>query len=324
MNKVYTLSEAIEKFVESGDCMAIGGFTTSRKPLAAISEIIRQGKKDFIGEGGPAGSDWDMLIGAGCVKAYINCYTANPRFSNVCRRYRAAIEEGTILFEDYSQDAAGMMFHGAALGIPYIPTKYMLGSSIETEWGISEEIRKTIDKLPDKKFVIQENPFNPEEKMLLLPSSQLDVTIIHAQVASPDGTCRLIGNPFHDVDLAFGSRKTIITCEELVPNDEIRRHPELNTIPGVVVDAVVHLPFGAHPAQVYGYYDYDIEFYTEYDKAGKTGESYKEFLDEWVYGCKDHREYLDKLGATRLIDLKVVPGFGYHADEDTIIEEGQS
>ena len=322
MNKVCTLSEAIERFVEDGDCMAIGGFTTSRKPLGAVAEIIRQGKTDFIGEGGPAGSDWDMLIGAGRVKAYINCYTANPRFSNVCRRYKAAIEQGKILFEDYSQDAQGMMFHGASLGIPYVPTKYMLGSSIETEWGISREERKKIDKLPNEKFVIAEDPFNPGEKLLLLPSSRLDVTIIHVQVASPDGTCRIIGNPFHDVDLAFGSRKTIVTCEELVPNSEIRRHPELNTIPGIVVDAVVHLPHGAHPAQVYGYYDYDIEFYTDYDNAGKSDEAFSTFLDEWVYGCKDHREYLDKLGATRLIDLKVVPGFGYHVDDDTIAMEG--
>ena len=321
MNKVFTLSEAIRQYVNSGDCVAFGGFTTSRKPLAAVCEMIRQGQTELIAEGGPAGSDWDMLIGAGRVKAYVNCYTANPRFSNVSRRFRAAIEAGEILFEDYSQDAVMMMFHGASLGIPYVPAKYMLGSDIEKKWGISEDERKKIPKLPDKKFIIQENPFDPEEKLLLLPVPKLDVAILHVQTASPDGTCRIIGNPYQDTDLAFGSKKTIVTCEELIPNDEIRREPENNTIPGIVVDAVVHLPYGAHPSQVYGCYDYDIAFYMDYDKAGETKESFEKFLEEWVYGCKDHRAYLDKLGATRLIDLKTVPGFGYSVGDDVISRE---
>lgn len=322
MNKVYTLSEAVSKFVRSGDHMAIGGFTTSRKPLAVISEIIRQGQDNFIAEGGPAGSDWDMLIGAGRVKAYINCYTANPRFSNVSRRFRAAIEEGKLLFEDYSQDAAMMMFHAASLGLPFVPVRMMLGSGMEDEWGISEEQRKLIEKLPDKKFIIQDNPFNPGEKLLLLPTPQLDLAIIHVQMASPDGTCRILGDAYHDVDIAFGSKRTIVSCEELVPNEEIRREPEKNSIPGIVVDAVVHLPYGAHPSQVYDCYDYDKQFYLDYDKAGKNDESFRAFLKEWVYDVGDHWGYLDKLGASRLLNLKCVPGIGYHVDTDTIVKGG--
>jgi len=182
-NKLHDLSDAISKFVHSGDHIATGGFTTSRKPMAAMNEIIRQGQTDFIVEAGPAGSDWDMLIGAGRVKAYINCYTANPRFSNVSRRFRAAIEEGKLLFEDYSQDAAMMMFHGAALGLTHVPVRMMLGSGMEKEWGISAEQRRQIDKLPNEKFVIQDDPFHPGEKLLLLPTPRLDTAMIHVQMA---------------------------------------------------------------------------------------------------------------------------------------------
>lgn len=319
MNKVYTLHDAVEQFVHSGDHMAIGGFTTSRKPLAAVCEILRQGQTGFIAEGGPAGSDWDMLIGAGRVKAYVNCYTANPRFSNVSRRFRAAIQEGKLLFEDYSQDAAMMMFHGASLGLPYVPVRMMLGSGLEEEWGISEAERKLIEKLPNQKFIIQDNPFNPGEKLLLLPTPRLDVSIIHVQMASPDGTCRILGDPYQDVDIAFAAKRTIVTCDELVTNEEIRRNPELNTIPGIVVDAVVHLPYGAHPSQVYGGYDYDKEFYLDYDKAGKTDEGFQAWLAEWVYGVEDHKAYLEKLGVNRLLELKCTTGFGYHVDTDTIV-----
>lgn len=317
MNKVYTLSDAIAKFVKNGDHMAIGGFTTSRKPIAAVSEILRQGQTDFIAEGGPAGSDWDMLIGAGRVKAYINCYTANPRFSNVSRRFRAAAENGTLKIEDYSQDAAMMMFHGAALGFPYIPVRMMLGSGLESEWGISESDRKLIDKLPDKKFIIQDNPFRPGEKLLLLPVPRIDVSIIHVQMASPDGTCRILGDPYQDVDLAFASDRTIVTCEELVSDEEIRRNPDLNTIPGFTVDAVVHVPYGAHPSQVHMYYDYDKDFYFKYDELGKTEETFQEFLKEWVYDVKDHEGYLNHLGGARIMRLKAAPGLGYAPFQST-------
>ena len=94
MDKVYSLHDAVAKFVENGDCICFGGFTTNRKPYAAVGEILRQGQKDFTVWAGPAGGDWDMMIGEGRVKAYINCYTANSGYTNVARRFRAAIEAG--------------------------------------------------------------------------------------------------------------------------------------------------------------------------------------------------------------------------------------
>ncbi len=311
MSKVLTLKEAIEKFVHDGDHIAFGGFTTNRKPYAAAYEILRQGQKDFIVEAGPAGGDWDMLIGAGRVKAYINCYTANSGFSNVCRCYRRAIENGDMLFEDYSQDAQIMMFHAAALGIPYVPVKVMFGSDLMEKWGISAEQRKQIDKLPNEKYIVQDNPFNPGEKLVLLPTPKLDTAIIHVQKASPDGTCRIEGDEFHDVDIAIAAKRCIITCEELVSNEEIKKDPNLNTIPGFVVDAVVHAPHGAHPSQCYNYYDFDSKFLKDYEQASKTVETFNEFINEWGYEPKTHEEYLNKLGATRLINTKVIPGLGY-------------
>ena len=311
MDKVFTLAEAIARFVKNGDRLAIGGFTTSRKPMAAVHEIIRQGMGEFIGEGGPAGGDWDLLIGMKRVRAYINCYTANPRFSNISRRFRAAIESGELLFEDYSQDAAMMMFHAAALGLPYVPTRYMFGSGMEDEWGISEEQRKTISKLPDKKFIIQENPYQPDEKLVLLPTPQIDTAIIHVQIASEDGTCRIFADEYHDVDIALAAKHTIVTCEELVSNEEIRKSPKENSLPGFVIDAVVHAPYGAHPMQCAGYYDYDKAYLRTYDEAGKTDESFQAFVAEWVYGTKDHESYLNKLGTSRVVRLNVERGLGY-------------
>ena len=96
--------------------------------------------------------------------------------------------------------------------------------------------------------------------------------------------------------------------------EEIRKDPTLCSLPGFVVDAVVHTPYGAHPTQLYGYYDYDTPYLKEYDRASRTDEGFREFMDKYVYGVKNHSEYIDKIGAVRLADLKVTPGYGYRAE----------
>lgn len=314
MSKVCTLSEAISKYVKNGDHIVLGGFTTNRKPYAAVYEILRQGLTDFVGEGGPAGGDWDMLIGENRVKAYTNCYTANSGFTNVSRRFRHKYETGELIMEDYSQDAIMLMLHAASLGLPFLPVKLMQGTDLADKWGISKEVRKTLEKVPDDKFVYVDNPFKKGEKVVALPVPQIDVAIIHVQKASFDGTCIIIGDEFHDVDIAVAGKKTIVTCEELVSDEEIRKDPTLTSIPGFCVDAVVHVPYGAHPSQCYDYYDYDAALMKEYDVASKTDEAFAEYMKKWVYDVPDHDAYLNKLGATRLISLKVVPGLGYAKD----------
>ncbi|MBQ2829490.1 MAG: CoA transferase subunit A [Oscillospiraceae bacterium] len=338
-----TLHDAIAKYVQDGDSISFGGFTTNRKPYAAVHEILRQGKKDFIAYAGPAGGDWDMLIGEGRVKAYINCYTANSGYTNVSRRFRAAIEKNEVLFEDYSQDAIMFMLHASSLGLPFLPVRFMIGSGMVDEWGISKEVRQTIDKLPNDKYVYVDNPFTGE-KTVALPVPKLDCAIIHVQKASPDGTCSIEGDEFHDVDIAVAAKRVIVTCEELVTNEEIRHDPSKNSIFGECVDAVVHAPYGAYPSQCYGYYDYDGAYFKEYDKASKYQddadaqkqlqkeaakkgiefdpnqhpETFRDFMDKYVYGVKDHEALLDLIGASRLLHLRVTPGFGYAAKLDAI------
>ena len=361
MNKVYSLHDAVAKFVEDGDCISFGGFTTNRKPYAVVNEILRQGQKDFTVWAGPAGGDWDMLIGEGRVKAYINCYTANSGYTNVSRRFRAAIEKGQLIYEDYSQDVLMLQLHAASLGLPFLPVRLMNGSGLVKYWGISEEQRKTLEKVDDKKCVEIENPFNPGEKVIAVPVPKLDTAVIHVQKASPDGTCAIEGDEFHDVDIAVAARKVIVTCEELVSDEYIRRDPTLNRIFGQCVSAVVHAPYGAWPSQCYNYYDNDPDALREYDKASKyqdaedavaqlkkasakaaaaaekkpedeklataaakaaqaaadaeagtaVPETFKDYVEKWVYSVKDHDELLNKVGGARLMALRNAPHLGY-------------
>lgn len=311
IDKLMSAADAIKNFLHAGDCLACGGFVTNRRPYGLVYEVIRQRIGDLYLEGGPSGGDMDMLIGAGLVTAIQISYIANSGYSQVCRRFRAGVENGTLLFDDYSLDVHTIAYHGAALGFPYVPVKNMLGSDMVEKWGISEEERKKHPKLPPKKFIIQEDPFNPGSQLCLVPTPQIDVALLHAQVASPDGTCRIIGPQFQDMDIAMAAKHTIVSCETLVGNDEIRRNPELNSLTGLCVDAIVHMPYGAHPSQCYNFYDYDTRFFIEYEKVSRTQEDFDSFLKENVYDCPSHSEYLDKWRIENLLELKVDPRYGY-------------
>ena len=233
-----------------------------------------------------------------------------------------------------------LQLHAASLGLPYLPVRLMNGSGLTKYWGISEEQRKALEKVDNLKCVEVENPFNPGEKVTAVPVPKLDTAIIHVQKASPDGTCIIEGDEFHDVDIAVAARKVIVTCEELVSNEYIRQDPTLTRVFGQCVDAVVHAPYGAWPSQCYNYYDNDSHNLKEYDKASKyldaadaeaqiakekakaekkglpytapvNPETFKDFLDKWVYSVKDQDELLDKIGGSRLMRLKNEPHLGY-------------
>lgn len=316
LSKVKTAEDAVSLFLRDGDCLAIGGFVTNRRPYVLVREIIRQGLKDLYMEGGPAGGDVDMLIGAGCISIMIASYAANSGFTQVCRRFRHAIETGAILFDDYSLDVQTIIYHGAALGLPYMPVKNMLGSDLLNFWGISEEERKKHPKLPQKKFVIRDDPFHPGSSLCLVPTPEIDTALIHAQTASPDGTFRITGPQFQDLDLAVAAKHTIVSCEELIADDEIRKNPHLNTCTGLCVDAVVHAPYGAHPSQCFGMYDYDSSFLIEYDKASRTQDEFDLFMKKYVTNLRTHEDYLDFIGEGRLRSLHIDPEYGYRPGMD--------
>ncbi|MDR0519210.1 MAG: glutaconate CoA-transferase [Clostridiales Family XIII bacterium] len=297
MNKTMTVREAVERFVHDGDSVAIGGFVTNRRPYGLVYEIIRQKRRGLYIEGGPSGGDIDMLIGAGCVAALMVSYIANSGFSMVCNRFRNAVESdgdisGSIMFEDYSLDVQTLALHGAALGLSYIPVKNMIGSDMLAKWGISEEERAKHPKLPPKKYVMAKDPFDPESELCLVPTPRIDVALLHVQQASADGICRIDGSEFQDVDIAVASRHTIVSCEELVDSEQLKAEPERNTITGLCVDAVVHMPRGAHPSQCFGRYDYDSRFFVEYDKASRTKQGFEKFMAEKVFAAGTHSEYL--------------------------------
>lgn len=310
-DKLMTLEEAVKRFIVNGSQLALGGFTITRNPMAIAYEIARQRVRDMHIVCHSHGQALDVLIGAGCVKRLEIAYGGNGRYAPTCVRFKKAVQQSQIEFEDYSNYQMTLRFLAGALSIPFIPTKSGLGSDLMNYEGFSREVRKE-EKVASKKYAKVQNPFSEEEdELVLLPALTPDVTILHVQYVGEDGTVRIKGLTFADIEQAKAADKVIVTCEEIVPRSFIRSDPDQNSLPPFFVDAIVKVPYGAHPTACFNFYDYDPKHLNLYRKMAGDDTMFKEYLDEWVYGVRSWEDYLSKVGAGMLVAIKANPVIGY-------------
>ncbi len=310
-DKIMSLPDAIRRYVKHGSQIALGGFTITRNPMAAAYEIIRQGIKDLHLVCHSHGQAFDVLIGAGCVKRVEIAYGGNGRYAPTCIRFKKAIQAGEIEFEDYSNYQMSLRFLAGSLGIPFMPTKSGLGSDVVKKEGFSTETRKA-KGVASKKLVVMDNPFDgQDDRIVLLPALTPDVAIIHAQYVGEDGTVRVKGLTFADIEQAKAADTLIVTCEHIVPRSFIRLDPDQNSLPHFFVDAIVEIPYGAHPTACFGVYDYDSRHLNAYKKTADDDAAFLRYLDTWVYGTASHEEYLARVGTASLLEIKANPVLGY-------------
>jgi glutaconate CoA-transferase, subunit A len=157
-----------------------------------------------------------------------------------------------------------------------------------------------------------QNPFESrEDQVILLPALNPDVAILHAQYVGEDGTVRMKGLTFADLEEAKSADVVIVTCEEIVPRSFIRADPDQNSLAGFMVDAIVKVPFGAHPTACYGFYDYDPRHLNLYKRTAEDDDLFRKYLDEWVYSVPSQEAYLEKVGVTDLQRIRANPAVGY-------------
>jgi len=311
-SKVVSLTEAMQE-VKDGDCIVLGGVVEDRRPMGAAYELIRQGKKNLILLAECSLAE-DVLVGAGCVVAYRGTYSAIGAFG-ISPSTKRSIEAGKIVVDDIGHTDVCLGALAAMAGSPFIATRTTFGTDVlNPAYDNVAKIRnlaRNPKTLPAKKYVLMEDPFYGTGTVQLHPAMRIDVLIIHVQYVGEDGTVRIDGSLVFDHFAAHAARKVIITAEQVVPEEYLRRDPNRNQIPCTSVDMVVELPWGAHPGQLLNFYDMDIPFLTEYVGKARTEEGFREWADSWVFGVKDHMEYLDKLGASRLEKIRALPPFGY-------------
>jgi glutaconate CoA-transferase subunit A len=299
--------------IHNGAHISFGGFTVNRQPMACAYEIIRQGITGLHVYMHSGGQTLDPLIGAGCVRAVEIAYGANGRFAPTCVRFRKAVERGELLVEDYTNYQMTLRFQAGAMGVPFLPVRSGMGTDIVKRWGFDAEMRRRDARLPNRKLMVLDDPFaeGDPEPLVLVPAINPDVTVIHAQQADTQGTVRIAGLTFADVEQARAARHVIVTCEELVEPEVLRAEPDRNQIPFFAVDAVVHVPYGAHPTACYGFYDYDAQHLNTYRALAADDAQFVAYLDEYVRGVEGHAEYLEKIGAEALECIRAVLPFGY-------------
>jgi glutaconate CoA-transferase subunit A len=310
-DKLMTPEAAVRKFVKNGCQLAIGGFTVNRNPMGLVYEIVRQKVRDLHLVCHSNGQALDILVGAGCVKRLEIAYSGNGRYAPTCIRFKKAIEQGKIEFEDYSNFQMSLRFLAGSLGSPFISTKSGLGSDLLRHEGFTTETRKE-NKVAKKKYALLQNPFNEEEDpVVLLPALTPDVALIHAQYVGEDGTVRIKGLTFADLEQAKAADLVIVSCETILPRSAIRLDSDQNSLPGFMVDAIVQLPHGAHPTACFGFYDYDPKHLNLYKTAAADDTQFQAYLAKWIYETATHEQYLEKAGADQLAKIQADPELGY-------------
>jgi len=313
-DKVMDLDVAVSKYVVDGSHVSVGGFTINRNPMAAVYSIIRHGVKNLHVYAHSNGVAIDELIGADCVSRLEIAYSGAGKTAPTCIRFRKAVQENRIEFEDYSNYMMSLRFLAGAMGVPFLPTCSGLGSDIVTKWGFSEAMRAGEPRIVGKKLVVVDNPFGDwfdTPKVVLVPAIRPDVTIIHVQQADRYGTCRIEGLTFLDVEQAKAARNVIVTCERLADVGELRESPERNQIPFIHVSAVCVVPHGAYPTATYRHYDYDAKYLRDYTALAADDARFEAYQKKYIHGVANHNAFLDLVGEERLEAVRADARTGY-------------
>ncbi len=277
--KLLTMKDAISSFVQDGDAVVIEGFT-HLICFAAGHEIIRQGRRDLTLCRLTPDLIYDQMIAAGSARKLVFSWAGNPGAGSL-HAFRRAVEgkgAAPLELEEYSHFGMVARMSAGAARLPFWAMRNYMGTDLP---GVNPRIRSVTC------------PYTGEE-LATVPALNPDVTIVHAQRADAEGNTQIWGLMGVQKEAAFASKRVIVVVEELVDESVVRADPNRTLIPGMIVDAVVVEPWGAHPSYAQGYYDRDNEFYVAWEAISRDTGKLDHYLDEFVYGVPDRTAYLAK------------------------------
>lgn len=283
-SKVISLDEAV-RWVAPGAHLCLGGFSFHNRPAAFVRALVRRRVGDLVLSSAPSsGYDADLLIGAGLVRRTL---LASVSFEHLglAPSYRRAAEAGSIELVECEEATVVGGLMAAAEGLPAHPVRSLRGSDIAR---VSPLAARTVEL--------------DGEAFYLVPALRPDVAVLHAQQADPYGNVRMLGGVFCDRLIAKASRRVVVTVDELVSPEEIARAPQRTSIPGYLVDAVVEVPWGAHPTSSHGRYLHDEEHLRAYLAAAEATRRQPEsgalaaYIRTYIDEPGDHQAYLERVG----------------------------
>jgi glutaconate CoA-transferase subunit A len=283
------MRDAVAALVHDGDVVAIEGFT-HLICFAAGHEMIRQRKRDLTLARLTPDLIYDQMVAAGVARKLVFSWLGNPGVGGLhaIRRRVENADPEPLELEEYSHFGMVGRYTAGASNLPFYPLRSYFESDLPKANPLIRPIR---------------SPYG-EETVYAVPPLKPDVTIVHAQRADAAGNTQMWGLLGCQKEAAFAADRVIVVVEELVDETVIRADPNRTVIPGLIVDAVVVEPWGAHPSYVQGAYDRDNRFYLEWDAISREAATTQAWLDEWVYGVAGRVEYMQKLGAERMAGLR--------------------
>lgn len=280
MAEIVSLAAAIETAIHDGDTVAMEGFT-HLIPHAAGHEVIRQRRRDLTLVRMTPDIVYDQMIGAGCARKLVFSWAGNPGAGSL-HAFRRAVEGPAgdrarrLEIEEYSHFGMVARLAAGAAGLPFWPMRDYAGTDLPAA---------------NPRIASVTCPYTGET-LATVPALNPDVTIIHAQRADAEGNTQIWGLLGVQKEAAFASRHVIVVAEELVDQQVIRADPNRTVVPGFIVDAVVHEPWGAHPSYAQGYYDRDNPFYVTWEQISRDPARLAAYLDTYVMGVPDRAGYL--------------------------------
>lgn len=281
-DKRMPIKDAVAKFVHDGVYLAIGGFGGVRVPVAAMHEIVRQGRKRLKLSGHTATHDFQILAAGQCFDKCDIAYIIGLEARGVSKNARRYMESGAVECTEWTNAGMAWRFKAAALGVPFLVGRQSLGSD-GIRWSASKVITC---------------PYTGK-KFATFPALYPDVAIIHVHEADIYGNCLMRGISIADEDIARAAKRLIITCERIVSSEKFRDNPNLVSIPYFCVDAVCEVPYGSYPGNMPYEYFSDEEHIREWLTVEENPEEFKKFLQKNIYNVKDFSEYIELNGGVK-------------------------
>ena len=285
------MREAVARFVPDGASVCIGTALEALIPFAAGHELIRHRRRDLTLIGPISDMLFDQLVGAGCVRRIIAAWVGNVS-AGLGHNYRRAVEQGIpapLEVHDHSNLSLAFALQAAALGVPYLPVRSLLGTDLLAS---NPTFRQAAD------------PWSGAP-LLLVPALAPDVAILHVQRADEEGRAHVWGTLGVTREAALAARQVVIVAEEIWPRERILSDPGLVLTPELKVVAVVHEPYGAFPSPVQGCYGRHHDFYHRFHEESRTVEGNRAWLDRWIFGVTDWKGFLGLLDPEVLEAIRI-------------------
>lgn len=262
MAELTTLAEAVGHLVRDGDTVALEGFT-HLIPFAAGHEIIRQQRRHLTLVRLTPDVIFDQMIGMGVADALVFSWGGNPGVGSL-HRFRDAVEHDwpqPLRIEEHSHAGMANRYVAGASRLPFAVVRGYAGTDLMAHTSTLAPIIC---------------PFTGEQ-LTAVAALNPDVAIIHAQQADRQGNVMLWGITGVQKEAVLSAATAIVTVEEVV--DELVPRPNAVVLPHWVIDAVVHVPNGAHPSYAQDYTERDNDYYVAWDAISRDRQVFLDWME---------------------------------------------